>query len=123
VSGPGAHPRDAEELLFNAPCCAGEGHTVRQGGSHINVVQLDRLATWPFMTAINVLVAKSRDYPLAAAVVCDRCLETKADIKYAMKGEPGPDGEPVYTRVPLAELEKPEFYWPDHHPDHFRGAS
>jgi len=39
---------------------------------------------------------------------------------YALKGEPGPDGEPVYT---LAELEKPEFYWPDHHPDRFRGAS
>lgn len=106
----------AEKNLFAAPCCAGEGHTVQEGGSHINLVQLEKLATWPYLAAMNVLVPGSEHHPLAMAVVCDRCLEAGAEIKYAMKGEPGVGGE-VYTRVPLGELRRPEFYWPDHHPD------
>jgi hypothetical protein len=98
-------------------CCCADDHTVGQGGEHINLVQLDKLAEWPFMTAMNVLVPESKDHSLASAVVCDRCIAEGREILYAVKGEPGPDGEAVYTRVPVSELKKPDFYWPDHHPD------
>jgi len=97
-------------------CCAGEGHTVRQGGSHINIIQLRKLAKWPYLAASNFLVAESTKYPLACALVCDRCLEEKQEIKYAMAGVEGKDGAEYY-RVPITQLEEPEFYWPDYHPD------
>jgi len=105
------------DRLWNELCCCSDGHTVRQGGSHINLVQLKKLAKWPYMSFINVLVPESFDYPLASAVVCDRCLEENREIKYAIAGRDGGNGHAEYFRVPLDELEEPEFYWPDHHPD------
>jgi len=105
------------DRLWDELCCCGEDHTIREGGSHINIVQLKKLAKWPYMTSMNFLVPKSKDYPLASAIVCDRCLEQKREIKYAMAGEPGNDGQARYYRVPIDELEEPEFYWPDYHPD------
>lgn len=104
------------DKLWDMPCCCGDdGHTVAQGGSHINLVMLKKLAKWPYLAAENFLVPESEKYPLANAVVCDRCLKAKIEIKYAMAGRQGPDGA-VYERVPINELEDPEFYWPDHHP-------
>lgn len=104
------------DKLWDCLCCAGEGHTIRQGGSHINVMQLRKLATWPYLTSINFLVPGSEKYPLATAVVCDNCLKERQEIKYAMAGIEGKD-DAEYYRVPIGELEEPEFYWPDHHPD------
>jgi len=103
--------------LWDELCCCSDNHTVRQGGSHINLVQLKKLAKWPYVVSINFLVPKSKEYPLATAVVCDRCLEQKSAIKYAIGGRDGGDGHAKYFRVPLDELEDPDFYWPDHHPD------
>lgn len=34
------------DKLWDCLCCAGEDHTIRQGGSHINLVQLKKLAKW-----------------------------------------------------------------------------
>ena len=107
---------NTEGKLRELLCCCGNDHTVGEGGRHINLVQLDKLATWPYMTAVNFLVPESKDHPLASAVVCDRCLNEKRVILYAIKGEPGPGGDAVYSRVPVSDLENPEFYWPDHHP-------
>lgn len=106
-----------DERLWGCLCCAGEGHTIKDGGSHINIVTLKKLAKWPYLAQMNFLVPKSKDYPLASAVICDACLEAKKEIKYAMAGVKDDNGEAKYYRVPLDELEEPEFYWPDHHPD------
>lgn len=104
------------DKLWDCLCCCGDDHTIRQGGSHINLVQLKKLARWPYLAAVNFLVPESAKYPLANAVVCDRCLKENRDIKYAMAGVEGEDGVEYY-RVPISELQEPEFYWPDHHPD------
>lgn len=104
------------DKLWDCLCCAGEGHTIKEGGRHINLVMLEKKAEWPYLAAINFLVPGSEKYPLTSAVVCDRCLREKREIKYAMAGIEGKDGAEYY-RVPLEELEEPEFYWPDHHPD------
>ena len=65
------------DKLWDCLCCAGEDHTIREGGSRINLVQIKKLARWPYLAMVNVLVPQSKDYPLASAVVCDRCLEEK----------------------------------------------
>ena len=107
----------AKDKLRRLLCCCGDDHAVADGGRGINVVQLDGLARWPYMAVVNFLVAESKDNPLACAVVCDHCLSKRREILYAIKGEPGADGEPVYSRVPVSELEEPAVYWPDLHPD------
>ena len=104
------------DKLWNCLCCCGDDHTIREGGSHINLAILRKLARWPYLTAKNVLVPESEKYPLANAVVCDRCRDEKREIKYAMAGIQGEDGAEYY-RVSVDELEEPEYYWPDHHPD------
>lgn len=104
------------DKLWDCLCCCGEDHTVREGGSHINFVMLRKLAKWPYLASVNFLVPESAKHPLANAVVCDRCLEEKRKIKYAMAGMKGEDGAEYY-RVPKTDLEEPEVYWPDLHPD------
>lgn len=106
-----------EAKLRGCLCCCGDDHKVRDGGSQINLVQLRKLAEWPYLVAKNAFVPESQEYPLAMAVVCYRCREAKAEIRYAMAARPGPDGEAVYERVPLDQLKEPEVYWPDLHPD------
>ncbi|HUV52898.1 MAG TPA: hypothetical protein VMW64_07470 [Dehalococcoidia bacterium] len=107
---------DSVEKLWDSFCCCSDDHTIREGGSHINLIQLKKLAEWPYLAISNVLVPASEKYPLACAVVCDRCLENKPVIRYAMAGKKGPEGA-IYERIPLEQLKTPEFYWPDHHPD------
>lgn len=104
------------DKLWDCLCCCGEDHTVAQGGSHINLVMLRKLAKWPYLATGNFLIPESKKHPLANAVVCDRCLKEKREIKYAMAGIDGESGAHYY-RVPITELEEPEVYWPDLHPD------
>ena len=108
-------PEDSAKL-WDCLCCCGEDHTIRDGGGHINMVQLKKLAKWPYLASMNFLVPDSKNHPLANAVVCDRCLEEEQEIKYAMAGIEDGDGAKYY-RVPIDQLEEPEYYWPDHHPD------
>jgi len=105
--------------LWDCPCCAGEGHTLRQGGSHINIIPLRKLAKWPYLAVTNFLVPESTKYPLACAVVCDRCLEEGQELKYSMAAVERQDGAEYY-RIPITQLEEPEFYWPDFHPDRLK---
>ncbi|MDD5703528.1 MAG: hypothetical protein PHU23_15955 [Dehalococcoidales bacterium] len=106
------------DILMDMLCCAGDtDHTIREGGGHINLVLTKKLAKWPYMTAINFLVSEPSNHPLAVAVVCNRCLKEKREIKYVIGGRDGSNGSAEYFRVPIEQLEDPEFYWPDHHPD------
>lgn len=105
------------DILMDCPCCAGEDHAIREGGSHVNLIQLEKMAEWPYLALVNFLVADSADHPLACAVVCDECLAAGRKIRYAMAGVQGDNGAEYY-RVSLDSLRDPEFYWPDHHPDH-----
>ena len=104
------------DKLWDCLCCAGEDHTLREGGTHVNLVILRKLAKWPYLSAKNFLVPESEKYPLAMAVVCDRCMSEKREIKYALVGRQGGNGTEYY-RVPVSELEEPEVYWPELHPD------
>lgn len=104
------------DKLWDCLCCCGDDHKVRDGGSHINLVMIRKLAKWPYLAGFNFLVPESKEYPLANAIVCDRCMEEKREIKYAMAGVPGENGEASYYRIPIDDLEEPEVYWPDHHP-------
>lgn len=111
---------DSIEQLREMLCCCGDDHTVKAGGRGINIVQTKWLAKWPFLAAVNVLIPQSHKYPLAAAVVCDRCITGKLELKYVVAGEPDGQGEARYWRVAVSELEEPAVYWPDLHPDRVR---
>jgi len=50
---------------------------------HINMIQLDRKATWQFPTAGNILSSDAR--PRAMSVICDRCVNGKCSPKYAVE--------------------------------------
>jgi len=104
------------DRLWDELCCCGEDHTIREGGSHINLVMVRKLAKWPYLAQFNVLVPESKNYPLATAVVCDRCLDEKREIKYVIGGRDSGNGHVEYFRVPMGELEIPAVYWPDLHP-------
>ena len=111
---------DVMDALLDILCCAGSDHRVGQGGEHVNLVQTEWLATWPYLTATNVLVPESEEHPLASAVVCDQCIDKPLLFVVAgRKGlaQDGLEGEVYYERVPVAKLTKPAVYWPDLHPD------
>lgn len=110
------------QKLLDMKCCTGDDHTVREGGSHLNFIQTKYLGKWQFLAVTNALVPESYDYPLAAGCVCDRCIQQeKLELKYVIGGEGGEDG-PEYFRVPIEELEEPEVFWPDLHPDRLKGS-
>ena len=109
---------DTEERLGRLLCCCASDHEVRDGGTGINVCQTKWLAEWPYCTVTNVLVSESKQYPLAAAIVCDRCIKTgKVDLMFVVAGREGPSGEVEYERIPVGHLKQPAIYWPDLHPD------
>lgn len=108
---------EGEERLLRLLCCCASDHEVRAGGTHLNCIQTEWLAQWPYCTVINVLVPESKQYPLAMAVVCDRCLEEQRQLQFVIAGDKDEHGEAQYRRVPVAELKTPEIHWPDLHPD------
>jgi hypothetical protein len=108
--------------LLDMLCCCGDDHTVREGGGSLNMVQTRYLANWEYLSMWNYMVPVSKEFPLACAIVCDRCIQQEnLDIKYVIGGNPGEDG-PEYFRVPVDELEKPVVFWPDFHPDVLKGS-
>src|SRR5438552_5703732 len=66
-------------------------------GDRLNLVTLDRKATWEYPTSGNVLTGESGR---AVAILCDGCVEDKVAIQEAMELR---DDGLVYH--PLAELE------------------
>lgn len=74
-------------------CCSCES----TGPSVRNILMLPQLAPIPGRGWGCVQCGPSRDG--AVAVVCDACLESKADLRFACRGWPGEDG-----RVPIGDL-------------------
>lgn len=81
---------DEDLLIFlkrSAKCCLCEGSMART--SHLNMVSLDKKATWESPVWGNVLVENSGNR--AVAVICDDCAENKMKpgvairIKYALE--------------------------------------
>lgn len=94
-------PDATQQELWNIECCSGTGHTIREGGSHINLVVLNKKASSKFMIAYDAWLDGKKRPPRAMAVLCDRCMGEKQDPIWAV----GKDGEKPIYRIPLAELE------------------
>lgn len=85
-------------LKRSAKCCLCEGSMART--THLNMVSLDKKASWEFPVWGNILVENSGDR--AVALICDPCVEAKMkpgvkiQIKYAVelstKKAPAPGG-------------------------------
>jgi len=92
---------DAEQELFNTECCSGTGHTVRDGGNHINIVVLNKKAFSPFLSAHDFWLDQKKRPLRACAVLCDACMrESREPIWAVGKNE---DGAAIY-RMPVCEL-------------------
>lgn len=96
-----------EQIKAKVRCCACRGPI----GERVNVVDLDRLATWKHPVANNFLTGE-RDH--AVAFVCDRCVDARRPIEEAVEL----NGEAVvYHRV--SELKPVAASRPDSDPLHF----
>lgn len=112
--------QDHEDVLRSMLCCTGDDHTIESGGPGWNIVETDYRAEWTFLVLFNALLTESKDYPLASAVVCDRCIDSQSELpgcKYVLAGDPGPDENSHYWRVPVSELLKVYPYHPSVRPD------
>ena len=92
---------DSEKELLNVECCSGTGHTVRDGGSHINVVVLNKKGFSQFMVAYDIWLDGRKRPSRATAVLCDACIREKREPFWAVGKDE--DGGPIY-RVPVCEL-------------------
>jgi len=93
---------DSEKQLWDIECCSGNSHTVREGGSHINIVVLDKKAPSKYMAAYDFWLDGKERPPRASAVLCDRCLKEGRAPLFALARDG--DDTPIY-RIPVAELE------------------
>jgi len=73
-------------------CCACGGPL--QDSRHINIVCLDKLATWKYPNWGNVLVMDKYPMKRASAILCDRCVKENREAKYAIEW----DNEHTYAR-------------------------
>jgi len=92
---------DTEQEFLDLECCSGTGHTIKDGGSHINIVILNKKAFSRFLVAHDAWRDGKKRLPRATAVLCDTCLREKREPVWAVGRNK--DGEPIY-RVPICEL-------------------
>jgi len=92
---------DTKQELFDCLCCCGSDHKVRDGGSHINIVVLNKKAFSKFMVAHDFWLDGKKRPPRAAAILCDACMRENREPIWAV-GKDG-DSKPIY-RVPVCEL-------------------
>lgn len=92
---------DTEQQLWNVECCSGTGHTIRDGGNHINIVVLNKKAFSPFLAAHDFWFDGKERPPKAAAILCDACMRERCEPFWAVGKDE--DGGPIY-RVPVCEL-------------------
>lgn len=78
-------------------CCACGG-IIKDHGKNVNMVGLDRLATWKYPTMGNVI---TKERGRAVAIICDICVENKTPIQYAVQIE---NDDIVY--FPVSTLKK-----------------
>jgi len=67
----------------NLHCCSCGGSL--QDSEHINIICLDKLATWQYPRWGNVLVHEKYPMNRASAILCDRCIQEKQPAKYAVE--------------------------------------
>lgn len=92
---------DTKQELLGIECCSGTGHTIRDGGSRINIVVLNKKAFSSFLAAHDAWLDGKKRPPRAIALLCDACLREEREPFWAVgKNE---DGGPIY-RVPVCEL-------------------
>ena len=91
---------DTEQGLWDVECCSGTGHTIRQGGSHINIVVLNKKAFSRFLAAHDFWLDGKKRTPRATAILCDACMGEKEPLWAVGKDD---DGGQIY-RVPICEL-------------------
>lgn len=88
--------------LLKKQCCACGG-IIKDHGKNINLVGLDRLATWTYPSKIHpsmeTIITKEKGR--AVAVICDICAENKTEIQYAVQLE---KNDVVY--FPVSTLKK-----------------
>lgn len=102
AEGHGDQQNTTLQKLWNVECCSGTGHTIRDGGSHINIVVLNKKAPSKFMMAFDFWLDGKDRPPRAMAVLCDKCQPEGLKPLWAVAVDG--DDMPIY-RIPVAELE------------------
>ena len=75
---------DASEWVkANVRCCSC-GRSL-QNSRHINVLCLNKLATWEYPRWGNILVMEKYPTNRASAILCDRCVNENREIKFAIE--------------------------------------
>ena len=107
----------SEGIFATHKCCACGKPVKNTSTGHVNLIQLERKATWKFPSFGNVLLGTSG---IAAAIVCDPCLESKAVIKWAIELQgSGKKKTVVYHEVDqLQKIEPSEYKDPNYDPDY-----
>lgn len=91
---------DMEDNLRKVNCCACQKPMA--GSRYVNVICLDRRATWKDPAWTNVLLKEGIPrVSRAVAVMCDSCIEQKKEARFAIELR---DGEIIYHDI--GELEE-----------------
>jgi len=72
---------DDDWIRKNVRCCACGGSL--EDSKHINLVALDKVASWKFPTWGNVLTKQPLIH--AVAIVCDKCIDKGVQPKFAVE--------------------------------------
>lgn len=87
----------------NIKCCACGG--TLETSRFINLVETNRLPTWKYPVAGNVCVPCY--VPRAIAIVCDECIQNKAEIQRCIEWEEGSPYKIIYHEIEsLEEIKK-----------------
>lgn len=85
----------------NVKCCACGGSL--ETSRFINLVGLDKIATWKFPVFGRLDVP---DYkPLAAAMICDECVQKREKVRFCIEWEESPCQEESPYKVRYHEVE------------------
>lgn len=96
-----------EEAESLGPCCA----CGKTGPDVRNILMLDRLCPTPDRGWGCVACGLPMDY--ASAVLCDGCLESKAEIKFVCTGYPASDGRTPIADAPEVKVKHDPLYHPE----------
>lgn len=86
-----------EWIRAKVRCCACGGSL--KNSRYINIITLDKLATWEYPVWGNVLVKEKYPENRASAILCDKCIRKKAKPKYAVEW----DNKHTYVRYHKVE--------------------
>ena len=92
---------DTIQEFLDIECSSGTGHTIRDGGSHINLVVLNKKAFSPFLAAHDAWLDGKKRPLRAIALLCDACIRGERGPFWAIGKDK--DGGSIY-RVPVCEL-------------------